>query len=67
MVNRDPAQTKAIFEKYKPTEVIHLAALVGGLFQNMKYKVSLDTFIDVLPLLEGKRGGSRGVSSQEEP
>merc|ERR1719228_348957 len=25
----------AVFEKYKPTHVIHLAALVGGLFANM--------------------------------
>ena len=32
---RDKAQTKAIFEKYQPTHVIHLAALVGGLFRNM--------------------------------
>ncbi|KAI8068071.1 hypothetical protein BC940DRAFT_340482 [Gongronella butleri] len=31
--------TKAIFDKYKPTHVIHLAALVGGLFKNMKYKL----------------------------
>ncbi|KAG0175192.1 GDP-L-fucose synthase [Apophysomyces sp. BC1034] len=31
-------QTKAIFEKYKPTHIIHLAAMVGGLFKNMKYK-----------------------------
>ncbi|KAI0313578.1 GDP-L-fucose synthetase [Amylostereum chailletii] len=37
---KDPAQTKALFEKYKPTHVIHLAALVGGLFKNMKYKLS---------------------------
>ena len=36
---RDKDQTKAIFEKYKPTHVIHLAARVGGLFSNMKYKV----------------------------
>jgi len=27
--------TNAVFEKYKPTHVIHLAALVGGLFANM--------------------------------
>jgi GDP-L-fucose synthase len=26
----------AIFEKYQPTHVIHLAALVGGLFANMR-------------------------------
>ncbi|CAG8457004.1 4364_t:CDS:2 [Ambispora gerdemannii] len=31
--------TRAIFEKYKPTHVIHLAALVGGLFKNLKYKL----------------------------
>lgn len=29
------AETEAIFAKYKPTHVIHLAALVGGLFANM--------------------------------
>ena len=33
---RDYEQTKAIFEKYKPTHVIHLAAIVGGLFKNMR-------------------------------
>jgi len=31
--------TKAIFEKYKPTHIIHLAALVGGLYKNMKFKL----------------------------
>ncbi|KAF2071247.1 hypothetical protein CYY_007429 [Polysphondylium violaceum] len=36
---RSKDQTRAIFEKYKPTHVIHLAAKVGGLFSNMKYKV----------------------------
>eukprot|EP01132_Coremiostelium_polycephalum_P009105 gene9105-11157_t len=36
---RSKEQTRAIFEKYKPTHVIHLAAKVGGLFSNMKYKV----------------------------
>ena len=29
-------QTRAIFEKYRPTHVIHLAAKVGGLFSNMQ-------------------------------
>lgn len=29
----------ALFDKVKPTHVVHLAALVGGLFKNMKYKV----------------------------
>ncbi|KOO31927.1 gdp-l-fucose synthetase [Chrysochromulina tobinii] len=36
---RDKEQTRAIFEKHKPTHVIHLAARVGGLFSNMKYRV----------------------------
>lgn len=29
-------ETVALFEKHQPTHVIHLAALVGGLFANMK-------------------------------
>ncbi|KAF8892254.1 hypothetical protein BD779DRAFT_1610376 [Infundibulicybe gibba] len=37
---RDPGQTQRLYEKYKPTDVIHLAALVGGLFKNMKYKLT---------------------------
>lgn len=37
---KDYAATKAIFDKYKPTHVIHLAALVGGLFKNMKFKLT---------------------------
>jgi len=35
-------QIEAMFEKFKPTHVIHLAALVGGLFRNLKY--NLDFF-----------------------
>jgi len=31
--------TKAIFTKYNPTHVIHLAAMVGGLFKNMRLKL----------------------------
>jgi GDP-L-fucose synthase len=27
--------TKALFERVKPTQVLHLAAFVGGLFANM--------------------------------
>jgi hypothetical protein len=30
------SETLAIFEKHQPTHVIHLAALVGGLFANMR-------------------------------
>ena len=36
---RNREETRAIYEKYKPKYVIHLAARVGGLFANMKYKV----------------------------
>eukprot|EP00730_Choanoeca_flexa_P016506 TRINITY_DN7814_c0_g1_i2.p1 TRINITY_DN7814_c0_g1~~TRINITY_DN7814_c0_g1_i2.p1 ORF type:complete len:339 (+),score=70.56 TRINITY_DN7814_c0_g1_i2:23-1018(+) len=35
----DRAATDAIFAKHKPTHVIHLAAMVGGLFKNMKYNL----------------------------
>lgn len=31
----DLQATRRLFEKYKPTHVIHLAAMVGGLFHNM--------------------------------
>lgn len=37
---RDVQATRSIFEKYKPSHVLHLAAKVGGLFKNMKYQVS---------------------------
>uniref|UniRef100_A0A8C8S406 GDP-L-fucose synthase n=1 Tax=Pelusios castaneus TaxID=367368 RepID=A0A8C8S406_9SAUR len=33
------AETRALYERYKPTHVIHLAALVGGLFKNIKYNL----------------------------
>merc|ERR1719155_106211 len=36
---RDKAATEAVFARHKPTHVIHLAALVGGLFSNMARKV----------------------------
>mmetsp|Transcript_47992 Transcript_47992/g.71119 ORF Transcript_47992/g.71119 Transcript_47992/m.71119 type:complete len:322 (+) Transcript_47992:41-1006(+) len=36
---RDRGATEAIFDKFKPTHVIHLAAKVGGLFANMAQKV----------------------------
>lgn len=38
----DAAATKAIFAKHNPTHVIHLAAMVGGLFKNLKF--NLDFF-----------------------
>jgi GDP-L-fucose synthase len=33
----DKKETKKMFETYKPTKVIHLAAKVGGIIENMKY------------------------------
>ena len=38
-VFRDRVETKALFDRVKPTHVIHLAAMVGGLFRNMKYNL----------------------------
>jgi len=35
----DLKSTEALFERVKPTHVLHLAAHVGGLFANMKYQV----------------------------
>lgn len=40
---RDLESTRACFQKHKPTHVIHLAAMVGGLFKNMRYKVEMMT------------------------
>jgi len=36
---RNKEETREIFVRYHPTHVIHLAAMVGGLFRNLKYKV----------------------------
>uniref|UniRef100_H2ZV14 GDP-L-fucose synthase n=1 Tax=Latimeria chalumnae TaxID=7897 RepID=H2ZV14_LATCH len=36
---RNTAETKALFDKHRPTHVIHLAAMVGGLFRNIKYNL----------------------------
>ena len=40
----DLESTRAMFDKYKPTHVIHLAAKVGGLFGNLQ--VTLNCFFD---------------------
>lgn len=37
----DMSETKQLFEKYKPSHVIHLAACVGGLYKNMNNKVEM--------------------------
>jgi GDP-L-fucose synthase len=36
MQHRDKEKTLEFFEKHRPTHVIHLAGMVGGLFQNMR-------------------------------
>lgn len=35
VIYRDLAATQALFDKHQPTHVVHLAAMVGGLFHNM--------------------------------
>lgn len=35
----DKAETEKLFAKYKPTHVVHLAAMVGGLFYNMSHNL----------------------------
>ncbi|PNF22653.1 GDP-L-fucose synthase [Cryptotermes secundus] len=35
----DRDQTKALFNKYRPTHVVHLAAMVGGLFHNISHNL----------------------------
>ncbi|KAI0305358.1 GDP-L-fucose synthetase [Multifurca ochricompacta] len=37
---RDLEQARRIFDKHKPTHVVHLAALVGGLYRNMRHKLT---------------------------
>ena len=39
---RDRIATEAIFQRVKPTHVIHLAAKVGGLFANLAQKVYIN-------------------------
>ena len=38
-MHSDAAATQALFKKHSPTHVIHLAAMVGGLFKNLKYNL----------------------------
>nr|CAI5828239.1 unnamed protein product [Callosobruchus analis] len=39
LFSSDKEATNKIFQKYKPTHVIHLAAMVGGLFHNMSHNL----------------------------
>lgn len=38
-ISSDKKDTEKLFEKHKPTHVIHLAAMVGGLFHNMTHNL----------------------------
>lgn len=52
----DAAAVKRLFEKVRPTHVIHLAAMVGGLFKNMKYNLDFlvsFTLVMILYLIFG--------------
>ena len=72
---RDRKATEAIFERVRPTHVIHLAAMVGGLFANMSKKVEfyrenmLMCFISVSLRVreqqraERARGATRGLDA----
>ena len=53
--------TKAIFEKHKPTHVIHLAALVGGLFKNLKYNLDFWVRIELLDSNKYLVAGPKGI------
>lgn len=41
----DKESTIKLFGKYKPTHVVHLAAMVGGLFHNMSH--NLDFLVNI--------------------
>ena len=53
----DMAQCEAIFARHKPTHVIHLAARVGGLFDNMSHNLDFlrDNMILNMNVLECSR------------
>lgn len=45
---RNAQETRALFERLRPTHVIHLAAMVGGLFRNLKYNLDFWVCIFVM-------------------
>ena len=47
---RDAQAVRKLFEKVRPTHVIHLAAMVGGLFKNMKYNLDFLVRVSSLPV-----------------
>merc|ERR1712156_1140276 len=56
---KDRESTKALFEKFKPTHVFHLAAKVGGLYGNMKanlefFRINMKINDNVLSLASRK-------------
>ena len=62
------AATRGVFERYRPTHVIHLAAMVGGLFRNMKQKADflVSHFMTSIALhCVGTIDNTKGLSSRE--
>lgn len=55
LLPRDPEQTKKLFEKYKPTHVIHLAALGLYLSSYMIYHQSAKILIDIFKSVDCSR------------
>ena len=54
------SETRGVFERHSPTHVVHLAAMVGGLFKNMKFK--LDFLVsECVVVRRGVVGGEGGV------
>lgn len=52
--------TEKLFAKVKPTHVIHLAAMVGGLFRNLKYNLDFYVSTAVFHKLWEKAFGEGG-------
>lgn len=59
----DKGDTSRIFETHKPTHVVHLAALVGGLFHNMR--ANLDFFIQNMKMNENVLEASHQIQVEK--
>ncbi|KTF78580.1 hypothetical protein cypCar_00042324, partial [Cyprinus carpio] len=44
---RSAEETRAAFERHRPTHVIHLAAMVGGLYRNMRQNLDFWVIINI--------------------
>lgn len=50
LISSNLEDVRKIFAKHNPTHVIHLAAMVGGLFKNMRNKLKF--FLDNMKMNE---------------